>query len=195
MIIVGVGVGPGMLTEAAIDAIRNAPVVYGSGRALEIARKYIRGRIETLQEYRNFHLLPKDSVLLSTGDPMFSGLGKFAGPEDIIIPGISSFQYSCARLHIDISTVSFITAHGRENVELPKNGLIRDISEGKNIFLLPDKKFGIPEVARILLKENPDAYIYSLEELGYPEEKIIKGTPQNPPQPISSLFSVLILQK
>ena len=37
MIVVGVGVGPGMLTEEGIEAIRKASVVYGAKRALEIA--------------------------------------------------------------------------------------------------------------------------------------------------------------
>ncbi|NLI62111.1 MAG: precorrin-6y C5,15-methyltransferase (decarboxylating) subunit CbiE [Methanosarcinaceae archaeon] len=192
MIIVGVGVGPGMLTEAAIDAIQKAPVVYGSGRALEIAKKYITGRVETLKEYKNFHLLPKDAVLLSTGDPMFSGLGKFAGPDDIVISGISSFQYSCSKLHIDLAGISFITAHGRDDLKTPESAFIRDIKSGKNIFLLPDKNFGIPQISEILLKENINATIYSLEELGYPEEKILKGTPKNPPKPTSILFSVLV---
>ena len=43
MIIVGVGVGPNMLTEEAIEAISNATDVYGSPRSLELASKYIIG--------------------------------------------------------------------------------------------------------------------------------------------------------
>ena len=40
MIIVGVGAGSGMLTEDGISRIRTARVIYGSGRALDLARGY-----------------------------------------------------------------------------------------------------------------------------------------------------------
>ena len=76
MIVVGVGVGPGMLTEEGIEAIKKASVVYGSKRALELARKYIQSDANPIKDYKALQLLPADAVVLSTGDPMFSGLGK-----------------------------------------------------------------------------------------------------------------------
>lgn len=41
MKIVGVGCGPGMLTEEAISAIESADLIYGSERALELASAHI----------------------------------------------------------------------------------------------------------------------------------------------------------
>jgi len=80
-----VGVGPKMLTAEGIEAIQKASVVYGSGRALELAMEYISKRtpIDTIKDYKNIHLLPKDAVVLSTGDPMFSGPGKFDSCYDL----------------------------------------------------------------------------------------------------------------
>ncbi|WNY26970.1 cobalt-precorrin-7 (C(5))-methyltransferase [Methanolapillus ohkumae] len=197
MIVVGVGVGPGMLTEEGIEAIQNASIIYGSGRALEIAKKYIPTGtpVEALKSFKNLHLLPQDAVILSTGDPMFSGLGKFATEKDKVIPGISSFQIACARLHVNLTNFYCITAHGREDVHLAKNELLAELKTGKNIFLLPDEKFGAAEVGALLLHEKMKADIYSLEELGYPEEKIKRGSPQNPPVPDSDLYGLMIILK
>lgn len=195
MIIVGVGVGPGMLTQEGIDAIRAAPIVYGSGRALELAKPYITGRTEAIKDYKNLHLLPERSVLLSTGDPMFSGLGKFASEKDIVIPGISSFQVTCARLHTDLASVSFITAHGRKDPARAQAEFLSDLDRGKNIFLLPDEQFGAAEVCRLLKERQIDADVYSVEELGYPEERIDKGSPDDPPEHVSELYALLIVRK
>jgi len=195
MIVVGVGVGPGMLTEEGIEAIQKASVVYGSGRALELAQKYIPKDtpIKTITDYKNIHLLPADAVILSTGDPMFSGLGKFAGEKDIVIPGISSFQVACARLKVNLTNFACVTAHGRKEIESAKNELIQEIRLGKNVFLLPDEKFGAVEVCEVLREIGVCAEVYSLEELGYPEERIVKGDERNPPQVRSELYGLMIV--
>lgn len=112
MIIVGVGVGPNMLTQEAIAAIRSAPVIYGSGRSIELVKDFINCEAHIIKNYRELHLLPADAVVLSTGDPMFSGLGKFADENDksdhrsFLNPGfmrpfscrdVSSCHYHCTR--------------------------------------------------------------------------------------------------
>ena len=126
MIIVGVGVGPNMLTQEAIEAIRNAPVVYGSGRSIELVKDFIDCEAHIIKNYRELHLLPADAVVLSTGDPMFSGLGKFAGENDRVITGVSSIQASCARFHVEMSNLALITAHGRDPSPA-REALIREI--------------------------------------------------------------------
>lgn len=197
MIVVGVGVGPGMLTETGIKAIRSASVIYGSGRALELAKPYIPENtpVDMIKDYKNIHLLPADAVILSTGDPMFSGLGKFAAENDTVIPGISSFQVACARLKINLTNFSCVTAHGRKEIESAKNELVQEIKLGKNIFLLPDEKFGSIEVCAVLKELGVKADVYSLEELGYPCEKIVKGDFENPPLPDSDLYGLMIVLK
>ncbi|WNY23171.1 hypothetical protein MmiHf6_04750 [Methanimicrococcus hongohii] len=197
MIVVGVGVGPGMLTEEGIAAIQNASIVYGSGRALELAQKYILENtpIDTIKDYKNIHLLPADAVILSTGDPMFSGLGKFATVNDVVIPGISSFQVACARLKVNLTNFSCVTAHGRKEIDSARDELIREVKLGKNIFLLPDEKFGAIEVCSVLKELSVEADVYSLEELGYPEEKVMKGDVENPPIPESELYGLMIVLK
>ena len=53
MIIVVVGVGPGMLTEEGVKAIRKASVVYGAKRALELAQEYITCEAKTITDYKS----------------------------------------------------------------------------------------------------------------------------------------------
>lgn len=194
MIVVGVGVGPGMLTEEGIGAIRNASIVYGAKRALELAQKYITCKTSTIKDYKSLHLLPDDAVVLSTGDPMFSGLGKFAGEKDTVVPGISSMQVACARTRVNLTNLTAITAHGRD-FEPAKAELIRELKNGRNVFLLPDSKFGSEEVARVLLEMGLSAELYTCENLGYPEERIAKGTPENPPIAETILYGLMVVQK
>ncbi len=193
MIVVGVGVGPGMLTEEGIQAIRKASVVYGAKRALEIAQDYITCEAKPIKDYKSLHLLPADAVILSTGDPMFSGLGKFAGEKDTVIPGISSMQVACARTKVNLTNLCAITAHGRDS-EPAKVELIRELKNGRNIFLLPEENFGSLEVAEVLRELSIKAELYTCENLGYPEEKITTGTPENPPVPKTILYGLLIVQ-
>ena len=194
MIVVGVGVGPGMLTEEGIEAIRNASIIYGAKRALELAQKYIACKTSTIKDYKSLHLLPDDAVVLSTGDPMFSGLGKFAGEKDTIIPGISSMQVACARTRVNLTNLTAITAHGRD-FEPAKAELVRELKNGRNVFLLPDAKFGSREVAEVLLEMGLSAELYTCENLGYPEERIAKGTPENPPVAETILYGLMVVQK
>jgi cobalt-precorrin-7 (C5)-methyltransferase len=192
MIIVGVGVGPGMLTEESIEAIGNATEVYGSPRALELAQSHIKGEGKVITDYKNLHLLPEDAVILSTGDPMFSGLGRFATGKDRIIPGISSLQVACARLGLDMAGIAIITAHGRDPGPA-KEAFVREIRLGKNIFLLPADTFGSEEVAGALQREVIEASIYVCENFGYPEEKIIRGDVFHPPIAESPLYCIVVV--
>ncbi|ADI75017.1 precorrin-6y C5,15-methyltransferase (decarboxylating), CbiE subunit [Methanohalobium evestigatum Z-7303] len=194
MIIVGVGVGPGMLTEEAIEAIKNAPVVYGSKRAIETAEKYITGKANKIRDYKNLHLLPDDAVVLSTGDPLFSGLGKYASKNDRIIPGISSLHLACARLGVNMTELAAITAHGRGGNH-SKHLLVQELKLGKNVLLLPDASFGPNEVAKVLHEFDINADIYTCEELGYPNERITGGNRTNPPEVQSKLYCIMIVQK
>jgi cobalt-precorrin-7 (C5)-methyltransferase len=192
MIIVGVGVGPNMLTEEAIEAISNASEVYGSPRSLELAAKYIVGEGKRIDDYKKLHLLPKDAVVLSTGDPMFSGLGKFAGAGDRIIPGISSLQVACVRTGVDMGGLAITNAHGRDPMPAKKD-FLEQINLNKNIFLLPADTFGAIEVAEILKYRGIEASIYVCENLGYPNERISRGDVRHPPIAKSSLHCVVVV--
>jgi cobalt-precorrin-7 (C5)-methyltransferase len=190
MKIVGVGAAPNLLTQEAISAIENAEIIFGSKRAIELARKHIKCETREISDY-TLKSLPENAVILSTGDPMLSGLGKYAREGDEIIPGIPSLQLACARLRPDIENLSVISAHSRDIGNVKKQ-LLMELGAGKNIFLLPDSSFGAVEVAGFLKSHHLSRRISVCEKLGYPDERIDTGTTAQPPHPESDMYCVVI---
>lgn len=190
MKIVGVGAGPNLLTQEAISAIESAGIIFGSRRAIELAKEYIKCDAHEIRDF-TLRSLPRDAVVLSTGDPMLSGLGKFAKKGDVVVPGISSLQLACSYLRLDIEGLAVITAHSR-NIDFAKNRVISEMHEGKNVFLLPDPAFGVNELASLLKQEGLLRKIWVFERLGYPDESISEGTTENPPAASSGLYCIII---
>jgi cobalt-precorrin-7 (C5)-methyltransferase len=189
MKIVGVGCGPGMLTEEAILALRNARQVYGSRRAIEIARHALPRSCD-IHEIRDYSSLefPEDALLLSTGDPMLAGLGDRGGK---VIPGISSLQIAFARLRLPLARASVVDGHGRDPVHAIAE-VVEELSRGRIVFLLPDPSFPVGDLATALRREAISCTIALCEDLGYPAERIAPGTPEQPPEVRSRLFSLVI---
>jgi cobalt-precorrin-7 (C5)-methyltransferase len=190
VIIVGVGAGPNLLTQEAISAIENATVIFGSKRAIELAKEHIKCEAHEITDY-SLNSLPQNAVVLATGDPMLSGLGKFAKKRDEIIPGISSLQLACSRLRLDVDSLSVITAHSRD-IEHVKNRLIMELRNGKNVFLLPDSSFGVHEIAQLLKSRSMFRNLLICERLAYPDERISTGTTEEPPAAGSDLYCIVI---
>lgn len=189
MKIVGVGCGPGMLTEEAILTIRGATLIVGSRRAIQLAGAYISpgAEVRELSDYRVIEDLPPQAVILSTGDPMLAGLGKLRGT---VIPGISSLQVALARVQIPMERVSIVNAHAVDH-EKATGEVIAEIARGKVVFLLAEPSFSIGALAIALARVNSGLKIVLCENLGYPDERITIGTVVSPPQPRSDLFSLL----
>ena len=190
MKIVGVGCGPGMLTEEAIRVIGSATLVYGSDRAIEIARQYIpRGcPVKTIDDFKALHTLPADAVVLSTGDPMLAGLGYLKGE---VVPGISSLQIAAARLHIPLARIVPVVAHGTGH-EQGMNDTVTAVSQKKIVFLLADPKFDTSKLYMHLRALEIRVNIAVCEKLGYPDERIAVGTPDSPPWIKSGVYSLVI---
>jgi cobalt-precorrin-7 (C5)-methyltransferase len=190
MKIVGVGAGPNLLTQEAITTIESAAIIFGSKRAIELAEEHIRCKVHELKDY-TLSSLPENAVVLSTGDPMLSGLGKFGGKNDTIVPGISSLQLACCRLNLDMENLSVITAHSRD-IEDAKKKLRMELGNGKNVFLLPDPSFGVTEITDILRTMDLHRNITVCEQLGYTGERISTGNRDKPPVVKSEFYVVVI---
>jgi cobalt-precorrin-7 (C5)-methyltransferase len=191
MIIIGVGCGPGLLTEEAIREIRIAKTIFGSDRAIEIARPFISPEcdVRTIDDFKALHQLPGDVVVLSTGDPMLAGLGYLSGT---VIPGISSLQLAAARLHIPLARIAVVVAHGRGH-EQAMSETLEEVQRGKIVYLLADPKFDAGALYH-LLSELPcrPLRIAVCENLGYPDEHIAVGEIAMPPLPKADLYSLVI---
>jgi cobalt-precorrin-7 (C5)-methyltransferase len=190
MKIVGVGCGPGMLTEEAIRVIGSATLIYGSDRAIEIARRHIPPgcMVKTIDDFKALHELPQEAVVLSTGDPMLAGLGYLKCE---VIPGISSLQVAAARLHIPLARIVPVVAHGLGH-EQGMNDTVNEVSQKKIVFLLADPKFDTAQLYRKLRALGIPMKVAVCENLGYPHERIATGTPDAPPRVNSGMYSLLI---
>ncbi|WFN35678.1 cobalt-precorrin-7 (C(5))-methyltransferase [Methanogenium sp. S4BF] len=189
MKVVGVGCGPGMLTEAAIAAIRDADLIYGSERAIERAAAHIRTDCvtEVISDYRALRHLPESAVLLSTGDPMLAGLGSLGGE---VIPGISSYQYACAKLGVPMTKTAIVNAHAKD-YETAFGEICFEIERGKTVFIIADPGFVPALLAERLTEQSLKCRIALCERLGYPDERIALGDTGAPPAPQSDLFVVM----
>jgi cobalt-precorrin-7 (C5)-methyltransferase len=189
MKIVGVGCGPGMLTEEAILTLKGARRVYGSRRAIEIARGALPRSCE-IHEIRDYSSLdlPDGAVLLSTGDPMLAGLGDKGGE---VIPGISSLQLAFARLRLPLVKVAVVDGHSRDPGQAIEE-TAEEVVRGKIVFILPDPSFPMKDLSSALKKAGISCTIALCEDLGYPAERIALGTPDDPPVARSRLFSIIV---
>lgn len=187
MKIVGVGAGPGMLTYEAARAIKEARLVFGSERAIELVRAEISPGcdVRVIENYRALRELPPEAVVLSTGDPMLSGLGYLEGD---VVPGISSMQVACARLKVSQLKVAPITVHGRRMDPEP---ILEEVARGKCVFLLVDDSTDLQGLCRLLEERGLSRDVAVFNDLGYPEEEIRKGTTTKPPRS-EGLASVMI---
>lgn len=180
MKIVGVGCGPGMLTEEAIAVLRSAKLAYGSDRALELAGKYLPEgcELQVIENYRALRTLPDEAVVLSTGDPMLAGLGYLEGE---VIPGISSLQIAAARLHLPLTRVAVVTAHGTDHGNAIREA-VDEMGRGRVAFILADPDFSLPDLARVAQVAGLDPDIAVCEDLGYPSERIAAGNLRELPE-------------
>lgn len=178
MKIVGVGAGPGLLTEEAIKTIENATLIYGSPRSIELVKRYIGSGsvVKVIEDYKALRSLPNEAVVLSTGDPLLGGLGYLKGE---IVPGISSMQLACARLKVSLLKVVPVTFHGRKtDPEL----VAAEISRGKSVFILTDESTDMNGLCGYLERKGLATDVAVLTDLGYPEEKIIIADTSHPPR-------------
>lgn len=178
MIVVGVGAGPGMLTHEGVKAIEKAMLIYGSERSIDLVRAHIKPScsVNIIEDYRMLRELPENAVVLSTGDPMLSGLGYLPGT---VIPGISSLQVACARLKISLLKVVPITVHGRC---LDPEPIATELKKGKCVFLLTDENTDLAELCCYLEVRGLKRDVAVLTDLGYPEERIVLESTDTPPR-------------
>jgi cobalt-precorrin-7 (C5)-methyltransferase len=190
MKIIGVGCGPGLLTEQAKKELKKARFAYGSERAIGLARAYLPEQctIRSIDDYKKLHTLPYNAVILSTGDPMLAGLGYLKGE---VIPGISSLQIAAARLHIPLSRIAVVVAHGHGH-EQGMHQTIDELRQDKIVFLLADPKFSVADLYLRLAALEIPLQVAVCENLAYPDERITVGDISSPPRPQASLYSLVI---
>jgi cobalt-precorrin-7 (C5)-methyltransferase len=192
--IVGAGPGsPDYVTPIARRIVREAQLVVGAERVLELFKEDLRGEkipltAKNIEETIKYAIRcaeeGRDVVLLSTGDPCFSGLLKavinvVGGNIDFdIIPGISSIQACAARLKISWDEAAVASFHEGAD-ENRKGELLDALRRGKTAIVLPDPKaFKPKEIAKFLIDKglHGRTSVFMCENLTLEGERIIETT-------------------
>jgi cobalt-precorrin-7 (C5)-methyltransferase len=192
-----VGAGPGSpdyVTPIARKIVQNANLVIGAQRSLNLFTADIKGKqiilsaknlADSLKQAAESIKEGKNVVLLSTGDPGFSGLlhtvqesGFFDTADINVIPGVSSIQACAARLNISWDNTRLFTFHN-EVLDEEKEKLISAVKCGRTILLLPNSQgFAPQDIARFLIESDTDKEtpVYICENVTLENEKTTIST-------------------
>ncbi len=168
--VVGVGIARGHLTERGKKLIETADVVYGSRKALSLVDEIAGSKSVIIESFsrKTYEEIEEEAknrnvVVLSTGDPMVSGMGTKLNA-DVVEPGISSVLVALSRLRTDLCDVVVVKCHARDCLSeiirfldfRPVLSLITrdfDFKELSGEISKKLKKFGNGEVRAVVLEE------------------------------------------
>ena len=202
IIIIGIGYKP--FDKKTRELVLGSDVILASKRLLDVFQGYeefeaVRDKVsvlnninETIEFIRN-NYKTKKIALIASGDPMFSGVGRRAvdefGKDAVeIIPDLSSIQMAFSRIREPWDDAFLISLHGgpdpAKRRRLPYE--IQDIpflvERHNKIAILTDRENNPAEIAGILrlspIGHSLSPMLYVCERLGYEDEKITEGPPE-----------------
>ncbi|MGK7897159.1 MAG: precorrin-6y C5,15-methyltransferase (decarboxylating) subunit CbiE [Xenococcus sp. (in: cyanobacteria)] len=185
--VVGIGLdGTVGLTTKVQEIINQATILIGSSRHLSYFESHIAKKIrlnnlqQNLDKIAQLIVTKERIVILTSGDPLFFGLGrllleKFPQEKLNFYPHVSSIQLAFNRIKIPWQDAKIISVHGRDGDELTKA-----LKQGaEKIALLTDSNYHPGAIAKLYLSlDIPVSYsFYVCENLGDSTEKITRFTP------------------
>jgi precorrin-6Y C5,15-methyltransferase (decarboxylating) len=184
--IVGMGVSPDDLTENQRAVIVGADILVGGRRLLEPfahleCRRWVIDRdLAALGDFLEANISDHTIVVLTSGDPLFFGIGAFLvrrlGADRVrTLPNVSAAAAAFARLGEPWQDVSVVSLHGRGHT----GRLLRRLAEGDTVAVYTDPVHHPAWLAERLI-EHSLAHIQMIvaERLGCADEKIIHTTPE-----------------
>ena len=197
--VIGVGMGtPGSMTVEAADFCRGAQLLIGAERML--------GAVEMREgQIRCVEYLPdrvcacieahpeaeRVAILLSGDVGFFSGAKKLleAIPDAAVYSGISSAVCFAGRLRMSWEDWKLTSSHGRHC------NLIGEIARNKKVFTILGTKDAAAEICRKLVYYGLDGIrIHIGENLGYPEERLLSGVPEDFAEHAGTPLSVMLIE-
>jgi precorrin-6Y C5,15-methyltransferase (decarboxylating) len=194
--IIGIGFRP--LEEKVRDTLLGSEVVLTNRSLNEVFKRYdeyesvrdriiVHGTVYEMLDYIDDNFREKKIALIAAGDPMFFGIGRlvterFGQDAAEVYPDLSSMQVAFSRIKETENNALMISLHGGPD---PKKRRKRkyDIAElpyllkrHDKIGILTDRDNGPDKIAKGIF--GVDAQIYVCEKIGYDDEKIIKGRPE-----------------
>ena len=181
---IGIGMGPGDLTERSASIVMGADLLVGAKRMLEavdstgkdVLTEYrsdvIARYLDENPRYRNV------AVLLSGDVGFYSGATGLLGKLDRNVydvnvePGISSIVYLCAKLGTTWQDAYLTSCHGRES------NIVNLVGTRAKVFTLLSGQDTVHEMCRQLFEYNLNSVSVTVgQDFGYPTERIFTGTP------------------
>jgi precorrin-6Y C5,15-methyltransferase (decarboxylating) len=201
--VIGIGCRP--LDRRAVRAVLGSDVVLVNDRLLGVFRNYaeyegVKDRIithgsvyETL-DYIADNYQVKKIALLAAGDPMFFGIGRLVierlGKDAVeVYPDLSSIQVAFSRIRETSNNALLISLHGgpdpekRRKLEYELADVPGLLERYNKIAILTDKVNSPEAIADAICKGEGTSPLQSLkmyvcEKLGYDDEKVTEGAPE-----------------
>lgn len=182
--LIGIGMGPGDLTQRSVKALAGSDLVIGARRMLESVDT--AGK-ETLEEYRADRIaeyLDENTSFRNIACLMSGDTGFYSGAKQILARldrsrfdvrvecGISSIVYLASKLGETWQDAYLTSAHGRESNLV---GLARTHAK---VFTLLSGQDTVHKLCSMMKEYEMDVTIAVGQNFGYPDEKVVKGTPE-----------------
>lgn len=181
--LIGIGMGPGDLTQRALGALNGADLVIGAKRMLESVdcsgkETLTEYRADRIAEYLDGNTGARNIACLMSGDTGFySGakqiLARLDGSKyDIQVEcGISSIVYLASKLGDTWQDAYLTSAHGRDS------NLVGLANTHAKVFTLLSGQDTVHGMCSLFKDYDMDVTIAVGQDFGYPTERVVKGTP------------------
>lgn len=199
-----IGMGPGsrdLVHSAANELIEKSDVLIGARRNLEpyghLSKEMvvIGNNLDGIYRYIKENMEYKKIVVLASGDPgiysIMTSLKENLPQADMeVIPGISSLQYLCSKLHLNWNDIVITSVHGRRQSQL------YDIIKANMKTAVFTGGVQSPDaICRKMTELGLNKAIVAVgENLSYENEKIITGTPDEIGKMTFDSLSLMIIQ-
>jgi precorrin-6Y C5,15-methyltransferase (decarboxylating) len=204
-----IGIGYKSLDKRERKIIYNSGIILSSSRLFEVFKRYrefgkVKEKvlvIDTVDETIEFikskiseHGEEDLITVLASGDPLFFGIGRrvineFGKDRVEIMPDLSSIQIAFARIKEPWDNAFLMSLHRgpdptkRRSPKYEMKDIPDLLERHKKIAILTDRENNPAEISKVLVSSpitrNLAPLLYVCERLGYPDEYIAKGTPED----------------
>lgn len=202
--VIGIGYKPLNTNERKV--IYKSEVILSSERLCEVFKRYrefkkvqekvlvlntVDETIEFMKSRINELRKRRFITVLASGDPLFFGIGRrilneFGKERVEIMPDLSSVQVAFSRIKVPWDNAFLMSIHRGPDPQKKRNLKydMKDIPEllktHKKLAILTDRENNPTEIAKVLIRSNiMSPAIFVCEKLSDPDERIIKGTPED----------------
>jgi precorrin-6Y C5,15-methyltransferase (decarboxylating) len=202
--VIGIGYKP--LDSKERKILYKSEIILSSERLLQVFKRYrefkkVEERVvvlNTVDETIEFIRSRTDKksgespvTVLASGDPLFFGIGRrilseFGKERVEIMPDLSSIQVAFSRIKEPWDNAFLMSLHRgpdpkrRRNLKYEMKDIPSLLERHKKLAILTDIESNPSEIARVLISSNvSQPTIFVCEKLGDPDERIIKGTPED----------------